>query len=115
MTTRSNLYVDQGTSFRTSLELENTDGTDYPVSGKEFFCSIRKVYSSTAAFDADIEIVTNGVTNVLNLIITPDMTKNIEPGKYQYDVFMKETNGQVSKLLEGLLFIIPSITKIVES
>lgn len=115
MTTRANLYIDQGTDFFTSLELETSTGEDFPITGKEFYCQVRKVFSSAIAFEADTEQVINGVTNVLNLIITADMTRNIESGKYQYDVLMKTTSsGQVTKILEGLLFILPSMTKIEE-
>ncbi len=115
MTTIANLYVDQGTDFLTSLELETSTGEEFPIAGKEFYCQVRKVFSSAIAFEANTEQVINGVTNTLNLIITADMTKNIEPGKYQYDVLMKTTsNGQVAKILEGLMFILPSITKIEE-
>ena len=112
MTTRANLYIDQGASFRTSLEINTLSGNEYPIGDKEFFCQVRKVYSSNIAFDAIIEAIDNDVVNTIDLIITPDMTNSIDPGKYQYDVIMKETNGQIVKILEGLMFIIQSITKI---
>jgi hypothetical protein len=113
MTTRANLYIDQGTDFFTSLELETSEGVDFPIVQQEFYCQVRKVYSTSITFEADTEQVTDGVTNVLNLIVTADMTRDIEAGKYQYDVLMKSTTtGRVAKILEGLMFILPSITKI---
>lgn len=115
MTTRANLYVDQGIDFLVALELSTDDGDDYDITDQEFFCQVRKLYSSAIAFEVDLEVVVNGVTNELNLYIDPSKTKNIEPGKYQYDIIMKKANGISTKILEGLMFILPTITRISEN
>jgi hypothetical protein len=114
MTTRTNLYVDQGVDFLISLELETEDGNEFPINDQQFFCQVRKMYSSSIAFEAILEPVVNGTTNELNLFINPEDTKNVKPGKYQYDLIMRKFNGNTLKLLEGLLFIIPTITRIKE-
>jgi len=112
MTTRANLYVDQGIDFVIALELETDDGSEFPITDQQFFCQVRKMYSSTVAFEAELEVVVNGVSNELNLFIDPDDTKDVKPGKYQYDLIMRKFNGDTLKLLEGLLFILPTITRL---
>jgi hypothetical protein len=72
------------------------------------------MFSSTVKFQAELEAVVNGVTNELNLFISPEDTKDVAPGKYQYDLIMKKNNGNTLKILEGLLFIIPTVTQIEE-
>jgi len=114
MTTRANLYVDQGVDFLISLELETDDGAAYSITDQQFFCQVRKMYSSTVQFQAELEVVVNGVTNELEMFISPNDTKNVKPGKYQYDIIMRKFNGDKLKLLEGLLFIIPTVTRIEE-
>ncbi len=114
MTTRANLYVDQGVDFLVALELETDEGNDFPITDQQFFCQVRKVFSSTVQFEAELEVIVNGVTNELNLFISPEDTKDVKPGKYQYDLIMKKTSGDTQKILEGLLFIIPTITRIEE-
>lgn len=112
MTTRANLYVDQGVDFLIALELETDAGEDYPIVDQQFFCQVRKIFSSTVQFEAQLEVVVNGVTNEINLMISPEATKNVKPGKYQYDLIMRKFDGTTLKLLEGLLFILPTITKL---
>lgn len=115
MTTRANLYVDQGVDFLIALELETDDGEDFPITDQQFFCQVRKMFSSTVQFEAELEVVVNGVTNEINLMISPDDTKDVKPGKYQFDLIMKKFDGSTLKLLEGLLFILPTVTRIESS
>ncbi len=114
MTTRANLYIDQGVDFLVALELETDDGDEFPITDQQFFCQVRKMYSSTVLFEADLEVVVNGVTNELNLFFDPNDTRDVKPGKYQYDLIMRKFNGDTLKILEGLLFILPTITRIEE-
>jgi hypothetical protein len=112
MTTRANLYVDQGVDFLIALELETDDGEEFPITDQQFFCQVRKVYSTTVQFEAELEVVVNGVTNELNLFVKPEDTRNVKPGKYQYDLIMRKFSGDTIKLLEGLMFVLPTITQI---
>jgi hypothetical protein len=112
MTTRANLYVDQGVDFLVALELETDQGDDYPVTNQQFFCQVRKMYSTTVLFEADLEVVVNGVTNEINLSFDPSVTRNIKPGKYQYDLIMINDNNITKKILEGLLFVLPTVTRL---
>jgi hypothetical protein len=111
MTTRANLYVDQGTDFLVSLELETDQGDDYPITDQQFFCQVRKVYSTTVLFEADLEVFINGVTNELKLSFDPSVTRDVKPGKYQYDLIMINGN-KTKKILEGLLFVLPTVTRL---
>jgi hypothetical protein len=108
MTTRANLYVDQGVDFLVTLNLNSDDGTDFEITNQTFFCDVRKLYSTKLAFRAELEVIVNGVTNELNLLIDPETTRSVEPGKYQYDILM--VGNSTTKLLEGLMFILPTIT-----
>lgn len=112
MTTRANLYVDQGMDFLVALELETDDGEEFLITDQQFFCQVRKLYSTSVLFEAELEVVVNGETNELNLYINPEDTKNIKSGKYQYDLVMVKFGGDRIKILEGLLFLLPTITKI---
>ncbi len=102
-----NLYVDQGVDFLIELELETDDGDEFEITDQQFFCQIRKIYSSVVQFEADLDVVVNGVTNKLNLFISPEATRNKKSGKYQYDLIMVKFGGDRIKILEGLLFILP--------
>jgi hypothetical protein len=112
MTTRANLYVDQGIDFSITLDLFDAGGSDFEVADQEFFCSVRKLYSSSIAFEANTFVDTSdNDINSLELSIPASTTRNVEPGKYQYDIVMRTDQG-TSKILEGLLFLLPTISRV---
>jgi hypothetical protein len=109
MTTQITLYVDQGVDFLLRLTVALDENT---TEGLTFYSSARKVYSSTKLFAIGAFIENSGEVNVdLNLVITAASTKDLKPDKYQYDVIYTTIDGTVKKLLEGILYIIPTITK----
>lgn len=113
MTTRSNLYVDQGTDFFITLDLETDDGDPIDVSSFDFSCSVRKMYSSKVQFSPEVEVESTANTEldfpVISLHISPEDTIGIRPGKYEYDILMRKDNGSIKKILEGLIFVLPTI------
>ena len=111
MTTRANLYVDQGVDFAIVIDLFDADGADLDLTIQEFRCDVRKVFSSSVAFQADVTINTDdNDLNNLNLMVSANTTSEVYPGKYHYDVIM--TDGMMrTKILEGLMFILPTVTR----
>lgn len=111
MAARVNLYVDQGIDFSATLELTLDNGQLFDVSNKSFYCEAKKLYSTTPIFSANVSIISGDPTNDLLLVINGEDTKNLEPGKYQYDVVMI-SNSSSLKILEGLIFLVPTITSL---
>ena len=112
MTTQANLYVDQGTDYVIDLDLTTTAGADYPVSNKSFFCNIKKLYSSTISANADITVISNSNNTLIELSLSPAATQDLDPGKYTYDVVMITQGGTQTKILEGLMHIVPTMTRV---
>ena len=109
MQTRANIYVDQGTDFSTFLNLSTNSGV-YDITTQQFECDVRKIFSSTSIFSPTFTIEPGGETGVVEMLISAELTANVEPGKYQYDVVM--LNGFTrEKILEGLMFIVPTVTR----
>lgn len=110
MTTRANLYIDQGIDFLLRLQVVLDEPS---TEGLTFYSSARKIYSSEKLFDFTpfIEDNGSGTTVDLSLFAGAEVTEDIKPGKYQYDVIYTNQSGNVKKLLEGLLYIIPTITR----
>lgn len=111
MTTRANLYIDQGIDFTTPIELSGDDGSDFVITDQTFFCQARKIYSTSIIVSANVDVSIGDPPNDINLIIPGSATEITVPGKYQYDIIMLESNGSKKKLLEGLMFILPTITQ----
>jgi len=109
MPTRANIYVDQGTDFSTFLNLSNESGI-YDITTQQFECDVRKIFSTTSIFSPTFIVEPGGETGVVEMVISADATANVEPGKYQYDIVMLSGSTK-EKILEGLMFILPTVTR----
>lgn len=111
MTTQANLYVDQGTDYTIDLVLTTNAGESFPAGNRSFFCSIKKLYSSVATANAEVTSL-ESANNTISLYIDPATTEDLDPGKYTYDIVMVSQSGAKSKILEGLMFIISTNTRV---
>ena len=106
MASRANIYIDQGTNFRFSVELFDNADMELVILTYTFFASMKKIYSSPVIADFTIEISGNDIT----LVLTDVETAALKPGKYQYDVIMRKPTGEVNKVVEGLAFVVPTMS-----
>ena len=107
MSSRANIYIDQGTSFQLTLELFDADDDELNVEYMTFYSGIRKFYSESnlASFNH------TQANNDLILELTANTTATFTPGKYEYDVLMKKQSGEISKVVEGLAFVVSTISE----
>lgn len=112
MSTQANLYVDQDTDYLISLILTTNDREPYPSVNKDFYCSIKKLYSSTASANVHVDFVGGNDDNTIELTIPPEATRDLKPGKYTYDVIMIDDSNIKTKILEGLMFILSTTTRV---
>jgi hypothetical protein len=107
----SNLYIEQGTSFNTTITVDDVYGDVYTLSNYTARSQIRKSYYSantTAVFNTAISANQGTIT----LSLTAAVTANITPGRYVYDTTITGTlNGEVTRILEGIVEISPSVTR----
>lgn len=109
---RANLYIDQGADFVATLSLSTTASTDYEITNQQFFCDVRKPFSNTKAFSIDVSPIPGAPTNDLELFVSANTSVSVPPGKYTYDVLMINSVGLTEKILEGLVFVLPTATRI---
>lgn len=108
MSSQLNIYIDQGTDFRLTVELFDEDDLDLPISNYSFYGDLKKLYSTKRTAEFDFQKSENDIT----LILEADVTSQLTPGKYQYDVIMKKPTGELSKIVNGLAFVISTITEV---
>jgi hypothetical protein len=113
MTTRANLYVDQGVDYLITLDLFTDDGNEFDVDTYTFHSSAKKIYSEKVAFTIDTRVINDDDDpNNFELYIGKEKTQNINPGKYTYDILMISDSGVTQKILEGIIFVLPTVTTI---
>ena len=108
MSSQLNIYIDQSTDFRLTVELFDDNDLDLPIANYTFYGDLRKLYSTKRAAEFEFEKSNNDIT----LLLSSDITSQLTPGKYQYDVIMKKPTGELSKIVDGLAFVISTITEV---
>jgi hypothetical protein len=105
------LFLEQGTTFTTNITLDDIDGVPFDLTGVTAKSQIRKSYYSantTAEFSVIINTPSDGT---ILLLLDAPTTANIAAGRYVYDVAIKDTANTVTRVLEGIVNVIPQVTK----
>jgi hypothetical protein len=105
------LYLEQGTTFTTSITLDDIDGVPYDLTDVQAKSQIRKSYYSantTAEFTVNINEPEAGT---IILVLDSATTANIAAGRYVYDVAIKDTADNVTRVLEGIVNVLPQVTR----
>jgi hypothetical protein len=105
-----NLYLEQGTTYSTTITLDDVYLNAYNLVGYTASSQIRKSYYSantTASFSTSI----NTNLGTITLSLSAPTTANITPGRYVYDAVIKDVNNNVTRILEGIIDVSPSVTR----
>ena len=107
----TNLYVEQGTTFSTTITLDDAYGAAYNLYGYTANSQIRKSYYSsnaTAIFSTTIDVGDGTIT----LSLDAPTTANIRPGRYVYDATITDSLGQSkTRIVEGIVDVTPSVSR----
>jgi hypothetical protein len=104
------LYIEKGSTFSTSVALDDTYGASYNLMNFSASSQIRKSYYSantTAVFTTAINTSTGSIT----LSLDANTTSNITPGRYVYDLVINDGTGNKSRILEGIAEVSPNVTR----
>lgn len=110
MAAKANIFIDQGSTFSTYLELSDENGNVTDLTGYTAEGQIRKWYTSSTsvAFDITIPDPTNGT---IFLTLDANTTANLEFGRYVYDVKTISDTDNVTRIVEGILTVNPEVTR----
>ena len=106
------LFIDQGTTFNNVINLTD-DLTNASINTTNYTVTSqlrRSYYSANAAANITCTI-TNASNGEITLSMTAGQTANIKPGRYLFDVKTADENNVVSRILEGIINILPQVTK----
>jgi hypothetical protein len=105
------LFVEQGEDFSADITLDSINGTPYDLSTYSVKSQLRTSYwSANAAATFTSSISANG-TGIITISLPHTITANLNSGKYVYDIFLtNNTSNTRSKVLEGTVYLDPSVT-----
>lgn len=108
MAQKVNIVIDQGTTFNTDYTFltEQNDPIDFTTyTGAS---QMRKSYTSSTSFAFTVGL---GNSGIISLSMNAATTSSITAGRYLYDVEVTDTNGVVSRLVEGIVTVTPQVTR----
>lgn len=107
MALKRHISIDQGSTFSETISAKNANGVDITVTGYSSNAQLRKYYSTNTYISFNTTVNTNTVT----ISLTALQTANIIAGRYLYDVVVTSPSNTVTRIVEGIATINPSITR----
>lgn len=107
----SELFLEQGATFNTSIALDDVNGEAFNLSSYAATSQMRKsYYSSNAAATFTVSTGNDPTLGVITMSLDSANTANIYPGRYLYDVYVTSNTARV-RVLEGIVNVTPQTTK----
>ena len=110
MAAYSEIQVEQYATFSTTINVEDITGSALNLSGYSVNSSIRRSYytNSSINFDAFVSAASNGE---ITISLSAANTSNLTPGRSLYDVVITAPNGVKTRVVEGIVNILPGVTR----
>jgi hypothetical protein len=108
----SNIYLNQGETFTSQLTLTDSNGNAYNLTGFNIASSAKRSYYSannTINFVVSVIDANNGI---IQLSANSATTANVQTigQNLVYDFLIKDSSNKVTRVLEGLVYVSPSVT-----
>lgn len=104
------LFIEQGADYNITITIDDVDGLPFDLTGYTSKSQIRKSYYSANAagqFTITIPTPTNGG---IVLALPAANTANIAAGRYVYDILIKDSSNNTTRVLEGIVNVLPRVT-----
>ena len=112
MATISNLFIDQGTTFTTTISVADGNGTALDLTGYSGIAQLRKTYESITSVPFNVTFETPTTNGQVTISLTDAQTSALESGKYVYDVNLTLPGGVTkTRVVEGVATVNPSVSR----
>lgn len=110
MATKSNLVIDQGSDFATTVTLTTDTGAVYDLTDFQTRGQMRKSYTSSTAHDFTVSVA-NSATGEITITLDANTSSNMTAGRYVYDIEIESSGGDITRVLEGVVNLTPEVTR----
>lgn len=110
----TDIFVDQGSNFSTTIEVTNTNQTPTDLTGYSSRGQVRKSYTSAIAATFTSSIDSDPTTGVVTISLSPAQTGSLKAGRYVYDVEVyidDSPESTVLRIKEGQIHVTPRVTQ----
>ena len=106
----SNLYIDQGADFSTTLSLTDSNGDILNLTGYSAIGQLRKTFGSSS-IAATFTVALTAATGQVTMTLADTVTTALTSGRYVYDVLLTDSSGDKTRILEGHATVTPSVSR----
>jgi len=110
MAALSNIYIDQGSDFTTTISLTDSNGDILVLTGYSVLAQIKKTYGSTT-IAATFTTALSADSGQLTLSLADTVTTGMDSGRYVYDVLLTDASGDKTRVLEGQAVLTPGVSR----
>lgn len=104
------IVIEQNATFISKVYVEDIYNSPVNLSGYSPSAQMRKSYYSNIAYTIDTEVT--GIANgEITLSMTAANTANLPIGRMVYDLIIDDGSGTVTRVVEGIATILPSVTR----
>ena len=112
MATISNIYIDAGADYTTTVTVSDSSGSALDLTGYTAAAQIRKTYeSSSATVSFTVAFASDRTTGQIDISLTGAQTAVIDSGRYVYDVLITSGASAKTRVVEGIVTINPRVTQ----
>jgi hypothetical protein len=112
MTAYVELYMDQGTTFNNIINItDDITNSAVNISGYSITSQMRKSYYSANASANITCTITNASTGEITLSVPANVTSNLRPGRYVFDVKSVDSANITSRILQGIISVTPQVAR----
>lgn len=104
------LTVEQGANFSTTIDVKDGTNTIINLSGYTVAAQMRKSYYSTTA-NSFTTTITDASAGQITMTMTSANTSGLTPGRYVYDLLLTSGTGVKTRVIEGIVTVMPSVTR----
>lgn len=108
MAIKQNIVIDQGTDFVVEITVVDEENEPWNFTNYTASAMMRKHYYSANSHSFTTNIDNN---SILTISMTSSFTSNLEPGRYYYDVEVKDSANVITRVVEGIATVTPGITR----
>ena len=112
MATISNIFIDCGADFTTTVSVTDSSGSALDLTNYTAAAQIRKTYESSSATVAfTVAFNSDRTTGKLDISLTGSQTAAVAHGRYVYDVLITASGGAKTRVVQGIATFNPRVTQ----
>lgn len=104
------LTIEQGATFNTVITVNDGTGVGQNLYGYTARSQMRKSYHSSTKQDFSVSITTPNIGEI-TMVMSAANTANLTSGRYVYDVEIDDGAGEVTRIFEGIITVLPNVTR----